>query len=292
MKKFGLIGHPIARSLSPALFRASYDGRYPYELIQGEDFEDSYRRFLEEYDGVNVTAPFKELAYAKADIVSDECRLAKAANLMVKTPEGIKAYNSDLLGVRLWLEERFLDFARNDNGKTRNDNGDAQSEKRDDRSEKQVTDNVPRALIAGCGGAGRAAAAAAASLGLKAVLMNRNPERARKLAEELRDMGYVAEAQPMEEFSTWFRKSDIIIYNIPTAIPQLITLTDSCLTPGGTKYVLEANYKDPSFDEDMLKKLPSVRYTGGRTWLLYQALTGYEIFTGERPDLQKMSDVL
>ncbi|MBR1959386.1 MAG: hypothetical protein IKA34_02310, partial [Bacteroidales bacterium] len=71
--KFGLIGHPIAHSLSPALFKAGYDSRYPYQLIEGADFEDSYRRFLEGYDGINVTAPFKEPAFAKADILSPEC---------------------------------------------------------------------------------------------------------------------------------------------------------------------------------------------------------------------------
>ena len=103
--KFGLIGHPIAHSLSPALFKAGYDGRYPYDLIEGDDFEESYRRFIEGYDGINVTAPFKELAYAKADIVSEDCRLIKATNLLVKTTEGVKAYNSDLLGVRMWLKE-------------------------------------------------------------------------------------------------------------------------------------------------------------------------------------------
>ena len=105
MKKFGLIGHPIAHSLSPALFKAGYDGRYPYELIETEDFEEAYRRFLDGYDGINVTAPFKELAYAKADILSEECRIIKATNLLVRTPEGIKAYNSDYLGVRMWLME-------------------------------------------------------------------------------------------------------------------------------------------------------------------------------------------
>ena len=100
--KFGLIGHPIAHSLSPALFGAGYDGRFPYDLIQGEDFETSYQRFSEEYDGINVTAPFKELAYAKADLPSEECRLIKATNLLIKTSEGVRAYNSDFLGVR-WL---------------------------------------------------------------------------------------------------------------------------------------------------------------------------------------------
>ena len=103
--KFGLIGHPIAHSLSPALFKAGYDGRYPYELIETADFEEAYERFLEGYNGINVTAPFKELAFAKADILSPECKTIGATNLLVKTPEGIKAYNSDYLGVRMWLAE-------------------------------------------------------------------------------------------------------------------------------------------------------------------------------------------
>ena len=265
--KFGLIGHPIARSLSPGLFRAAYDGKYPYELIQGEDFEVSYQRFLEEYDGINVTAPFKELAYAKADIRSEECRLARAANLLVKTSEGVKAYNSDLLGVRLWLQECT-----------------------DDCNQANI------ALIVGTGGAGRAAAAAAETLGLKVILMNRNIERAEKLAGDLRSMGHEAEVMALEDFRACFREADIIIYNIPTRIPELDTLTDSDFATGKPKFTLEANYKDPSFDGTLIKRMtqvnPLARHSGGRTWLLYQALTGYEIFTGERPDLQRMSDVL
>ena len=47
MKKFGLIGHPIAHSLSPALFKAAFDGKYTYDLIEGDDFEQSYKKFLQ-----------------------------------------------------------------------------------------------------------------------------------------------------------------------------------------------------------------------------------------------------
>ena len=97
--KFGLIGHPIEHSLSPALFKAGYGGMYPYDLIITEDFEEAYRRFLDGYDGINVTAPFKELALRHADIISEECRLAGAANILIKTPQGITAYNSDFRGL-------------------------------------------------------------------------------------------------------------------------------------------------------------------------------------------------
>lgn len=269
MKLFGLIGHPIARSLSPGLFKAAYNGKYPYELIQGEDFEVSYQTFLDKYDGINVTAPFKELAYTKADIVSDECRLAKATNLLVKTPEGVKAYNSDLLGVRLWLQEK-ASFIN--------------------------PEETPTALIVGCGGAGRAAAAAAVSSGMKVILMNRNQERADRLGEDLREMGFNAQSRPLTDFRACFKDADIIIYNIPSIIPELGELTKEDFGSDRPKFTLEANYKDPSFDEAFVRKMteanPLARHSGGKTWLLYQAMTGYEIFTGEKPDLKMMADVL
>ena len=79
--KVNIIGNGVV--LDPALFKgeaedlfkAGYEGRYPYELIETADFEEAYRRFLEGYDGINVTAPFKELAFAKADILSEECKV-------------------------------------------------------------------------------------------------------------------------------------------------------------------------------------------------------------------------
>lgn len=252
--RFGLIGHPIAHSLSPALFKAGYEGRYPYELIEGENFEESYRKFLEEYDGINVTAPFKELAFAKADILSSECESVGATNLLVKTPQGVKAFNSDFLGVRMWLEEVAA----------------------------EVLTEKKSVLIVGLGGAGKAAAAAAESLGMKVVRMNRT----------VRD----EKTRPLDDFKECFKEADIIIYNIPTAIQALNELTDKDFTPGKPKFILEANYKDPSFGKEILAKMqtanPLARYTGGKTWLLYQAVTGYEIFTGEKPDLARMYDVL
>lgn len=248
MKKFGLIGHPIAHSLSPALFKAAYDGKYAYDLIEGEDFETSYRRFIEEYDAINVTAPFKEAAFAKADILSEECASTGATNLLVKTPEGIKAYNSDFLGVRMWLSE--------------------------------VTEDLKgvKILIVGLGGAGKAAAAAAESLGMDVIRMNRT----------VRD----SQTHPLDDFRKCFRKANIIIYNIPAAIPELKELTDSDFNEDKPKFMLEANYKDPSLRETMESFGSKAVYTGGETWLLYQAMTGYEILTGEKPDLTKMSDVL
>ena len=279
--KFGLIGHPIAHSLSPALFKAGYDGRYPYQLIEGSDFEDSYRRFLEGYEGINVTAPFKELAFAKADILSTECEAVGATNLLIKTTEGIKAYNSDYLGVRRWLSEVAEGLKRTP--PTPSSWAPPPAARGVARfSSPQPPLTAVKALIVGLGGAGKAAAAAAESLGMEVIRMNRTVRDER--------------TRPLSDFRDCFREADIVIYNIPAAIPELSELTDEDFGAGRPKWILEANYRNPSFDEVLLQKMkaanPMAEYTSGKIWLLYQALTGYEIFTGEKPDLRKMSDVL
>ena len=298
--KFGLIGHPIAHSLSPALFKAGYDGRYPYELIETADFEEAYERFLEGYDGINVTAPFKELALAKADILSPECKTIGATNLLVKTPEGIKAYNSDYLGVRMWLKEvadvlsgcsaiekRATPLAAGIGEWLRNSPVDCFNEPARSEGVGGVlfaadTHRMGKALIVGLGGAGKAAAAAAESLGMEVIRMNRTIKD---------DM-----TRSLDDFRECFREADIIIYNIPTAIPALNELADNDFAPWKPKFIMEANYKNPSFDEAFINRMkeanPLAEYTGGKTWLLYQAVTGYELFTGEKPDLANMSDVL
>ena len=104
MDRFGLIGHPIGHSLSPRLFTAGYAGRHPYDLIETPDFGEAWERFLAGYKAINVTAPFKGDAFARADWKSPECVRTGATNLVVRTPEGLKAYNSDYLGVRAILE--------------------------------------------------------------------------------------------------------------------------------------------------------------------------------------------
>ena len=254
--KFGLIGHPIEHSLSPALFKAGYDGMYPYDLIIIEDFEEAYRRFLDEYDGINVTAPFKELALRKADIVSEECRLVGAANILIKTPQGITAYNSDFRG----LVAMFRGL----------------------KGDSPLSDHEKIVLIVGAGGAGKAAKAASEALGYETTVINRTQ--------------YNPEIKPLSAFREEFRKADIVIYNLPVRIPEIDMLTETDLCPGKEKVILEANYRNPSFDNELIQRMvdvnPLISYIDGREWLLQQAVTGYELFTGETPDYEAMKEVI
>ena len=254
--RFGLIGHPIEHSLSPALFKAGYDGMYPYDLIITEDFEEAYKRFLEDYDGINVTAPFKELALRKADIISEECRLVGAANILIKTPQGITAYNSDFRG----LVTMFRGL------------------KGDEKRTPPLSDHEKTVLIIGAGGAGKAAKAASEALGYETIVINRTQ--------------YNPEIKPLSAFREEFRKADIVIYNLPVRIPEIDMLTETDLGPGKEKVILEANYRNPSFDNGSIQRMvsmnPLIRHIDGREWLLQQAVTGYELFTGEAPDYEAM----
>lgn len=246
--------------MSPALFRAGFDGLYEYDLIETEDFEEAYRIFLDRYDAVNVTSPFKEKACQKADILSKECKAIGACNILKKTPEGILSANTDYIGVMQSI------IAHQMTGKFK-----------------------PLTLVVGCGGAGKAAAYAARELGNDVIILNRTPGKAEPFTE-----------RPLEEFRKWFRKAGTIIYTLPSPIEAIEGLSDSDIRGGffrrSGKVILEANYKDPSFSESVLSHLravnPDITYISGKEWLLQQAVEAYRIFTEEEPNIAKMRKVL
>lgn len=243
--KFALIGYPVAGSLSPRLFQAAYGGRYPYDLIEESAFETAWERFLAGYDGINVTAPFKQDAYARVSRLSPDARLTGAVNLVVRSGEETVGYNTDVEGVLGAVRET---------GRP-----------------------VSEALVVGAGGAARAAAVAALRLGCRITITNRTPEKAETLAEALGcravALADVASLAP-----------DLVVYTVPGASGVIPSLTGNLLR---NALVLEAEYKHP-----VLSGIPCRAYVGGRRWLLWQAVAGYGLFTGEEPDAEKMSAVL
>lgn len=249
--RFGIIGAPVKGSMSPRLFRAAYGGKYPYDLIEEDDFEKAWARFLAGYDGINITAPFKALAAAAADIRSDEVGRIGAANLAVKTPAGVKIYNTDYAGVLRAL-----------------------------RPAVEAKATCRRALIVGCGGAGRAAAAAAVDLGLDVTLINRTQEKALSMAaEKALWQGSDVAVMPFEKLREAVMDADVIVYTIPFGIPGLEKVSKE---DWRGRILLEANYKTPVLSEC------GAEYVSGRSWLLHQADAGYSIFTGETPDFYAM----
>lgn len=279
MNKFGLIGHPIAHSLSPALFKAAFGGKFTYDLIEGDDFEKSYDKFMNEYDAINVTAPFKELAFRKADS-GKQCEAIGAANILTKgeSDHFVTAYNSDIEGVTGALAEAGAKCFRD--GK--------------------------KALIVGCGGAAMAAAYAVwCEMGYDTVIVNRNLEKAQNFAQKLTDARLTSRqisAAGMDTFEEHFLEADIIVYTLPLAVPALLNLSRKAIRGGSifkrrqNKIILEANYKDPTFTPELMGRMhsinPDIIFVSGKEWLLHQAIGAYRHFLSHTPDIEAMRAVI
>ena len=267
MSRFGLIGFPIAHSLSPRLFKAAYGGRFRYDLLECEDFDTAFRLFMKSYDAVNITAPFKEAAFDKAKLRSHESELIGAANILVKTTRGLSCFNSDCTAVRTLLEN----FNANATGSGR----------------------LRNVLVVGCGGAGKAAAVAAFMLGLDVTLMNRNIARALTFVHHLSSSK--VSALPIDRFRYELFRHDAMIYTLPTVLdsPPFSSDIDTNQPENPSlKLIIEANYRDPAFTPEILGRLPqTVEYIPGEQWLLQQALTGYGLMTGINPNQQALENV-
>lgn len=88
LKKFGVVGHPIAHSKSPEIhnaFAAQFGLEITYEKydVTPSDFESFIEKFFAEGGtGLNVTVPFKEIAFKISHPANDRVRLSKAVNTL------------------------------------------------------------------------------------------------------------------------------------------------------------------------------------------------------------------
>ncbi|MBO4558108.1 MAG: hypothetical protein J5693_05830 [Bacteroidales bacterium] len=182
--KIGIIGNPVAHSQSPRLFAELCPGKGTYDLIEEPDFEKAYARFLADYDAVNVTMPFKELAYYKCKPGSEAVRTIKAVNILKKEGGLVLGFNSDYLGVKAILERETVA-------------GD-------------------RLLVVGCGGAAKAAAVAAADAGCKVAITNRSYEKCYSFVRHS-----VLDIDVLEMDKVRLDDYSFVIYAVPGPVAQL-----------------------------------------------------------------------
>jgi shikimate dehydrogenase len=160
----GVIGWPVAHSLSPALhnfwLRAlDLDGAYVPLPVRPENFSTALHGLRAAgFSGVNVTAPHKEAAFALAHEMDAAGAAAGAANLLLFRGERIVARNTDVEGLRTSLLEAL--------------------------GTRAVSNQT--VVILGAGGAARAAALACDQLKPREIVfLNRTPRRAEALAAAL-----------------------------------------------------------------------------------------------------------
>ena len=172
----GVAGDPVTHSLSPQIhntwiaaagLKAVYVPFSP-TLKTFASFVTGLRGGT--IRGLNITAPFKEMALELADEASESARRAGAANVLVFEPDGrTVADNTDGVGLLAAFAEQAPSF----------------------------TAAAGPVVIVGAGGAARGAAAALLHAGTRElIIMSRTPDRARSLAKSL---GRGVQAQPLSD---------------------------------------------------------------------------------------------
>jgi shikimate dehydrogenase len=167
MDRYGVIGHPIRHSRSPDIhqhFALLTGQNLSYERIEGtaDGFETEVVRFFAAGGlGLNVTLPFKERAFALAVQRSHRAQVARAANTLGMTPEGV-----------LWA-----------------DNTDGEGLVRDMTLNLGVNLKGSRVLILGAGGAARGIVQPLLKAGIVQLdIANRTVVRAQTLVRELESL--------------------------------------------------------------------------------------------------------
>lgn len=172
----GVAGQPIIHSLSPLIhglwitaagLDAGYEAFGPADEAGFVDLVAEGR--AGNLRGLNVTAPFKEMALALADDVSPTARACGSANLLVFDDGRLSADSTDGFGLMLALSEQAPGF---------------------DPAGASV-------VVLGAGGAARAAIVALKAAGAEVGVLNRTRARAEALAAELGSL--VAEPEAVRD---------------------------------------------------------------------------------------------
>ncbi|MGX5635181.1 shikimate dehydrogenase [Brevundimonas diminuta ATCC 11568] len=160
----GIVGKPVSHSLSPVIHNAwleagGIDGAYvafaPKDAAGFETLVAAGRAGL--IAGVNVTAPFKEQAFALTDEAAAAARMTGSANILVFEDGRVRADSADGAGVLYALAEQA----------------------------PKLKLNGASVVMLGAGGAARAGAGALIEAGAALSILNRTRERAEALADDL-----------------------------------------------------------------------------------------------------------
>ncbi len=246
----GIAGRPVAHSLSPVIHNAWLDAAgldavyAPFAPEDAAGFETlvaAGRAGL--LAGINVTAPFKEQAFALADETTPAARLTGSANILVFRQGRILGDSSDGLGLMRALDEQapHLDL----NGRA--------------------------VVMLGAGGAARAAAGALIQTGAEVRILNRSRDRAEALAADLGSAVRVADAAQAFDDA-------VLVVNALSVRPDIDL---SKLAPGTV--VMDMTYRPvvtPFLAEARTRGLTTV---DGLAMLIGQAEPSFEAIFGRPP---------
>ena len=258
-KNLGVIGWPIAHSLSPvlqnaALGQAGLDYAYIALPVRPEGLTAALEGIrVMGFRGVNVTIPHKSAILPLLDEVDEDARIIGAVNTVVNDDGFLRGYNTDVIGFMDALKGRGFDAA----GK--------------------------RVCVLGAGGAARAVLwalikekAACISLGV------RNPSKARALVEFFRKY-VVIEAMHWEDeaFSDALGTADLLVNTTPLGMHPKV----GEMPPIGIKCL-----KETAFVYDVIYTPAETRLPSAANTITCSAI--FRLWTGVEADVELMKKVL
>ena len=273
---FGVIGSPVAHSLSPALFNQSFETKkinavYLHFLIRGgkpefNEFLDAVsKRYKLGFGGFSVTIPHKanalDYAVAHGDYVDALAQAIGSVNTLKIGFNGlISAYNTDYAGAMDALASVF--------------DGDRHS-----LHEKKVA-------VIGAGGVSRAVVAGLVDVGARVRIYNRTLSKAESLAKEFR-----CKFAAIDELTE--HTADVVVNCTSLGMHPKV---ETCPVPEG--YLTESmTVFDTVYNPLETKLLKMAKEAGatpvnGAEMFIRQAMAQYKIYIGDEPDEDLMRQVV
>lgn len=113
MRRYGLLGHDIAYSLSPNIHQIimkknNLDGTY--DLLEKTSAQIAVFLRQTHYNGMNVTIPYKTIVAEYCEELSVEAAAVGAVNTLTRSAEGWRGDNTDIFGLEMLYKTHHISF--------------------------------------------------------------------------------------------------------------------------------------------------------------------------------------
>jgi 3-dehydroquinate dehydratase/shikimate dehydrogenase len=249
---FAIAGYPLNATSSPPFFNQVFT-KEKLDAVYVPFPAESLKPFLELADflniqGASITVPYKEAIIPCLADPSDEVKSVGACNTIVRTAAGWAGYNTDTSG----FSDSLLNFIGRPNLRGQ------------------------KIAVIGAGGAARAVAAEVFRLKGKALILNRTPARARRLALPYHFKWAATDSEGAERMENF---SDVIIQTTSAGMEPFIDadpIEDYQFT--GREKVMDIIYK-PEHTRFLLRAIKAgCPVLNGYDMLLRQAMYQYRFF--------------
>ncbi|HJS81708.1 MAG TPA: shikimate dehydrogenase [Nitrososphaera sp.] len=256
-RTYCIIGDPIDHSLSPAMQNAAFSAlglncTYIAFKVTAQELEQSVESLRSiKVAGFNVTIPHKVQVMKFLDELDHSAEKAAAVNT-VNNIEGIlKGYNTDIHGFIEPLRRRKVDF------------------------------QGMHVLLLGAGGAARAIVAALSEqIGIaKVIIANRDPNRAKELADIGSELGLDCGTVSLDQASRISPDSDLIVNSTSMGMKNEPSIIDHTHIKKGS-IIYDIVYRPITTDLIENAKYAQAVVVHGYEMLIEQGARAFELWTG------------